>query len=242
MAVMQLAVFFGALSSVHSWERIGALLAALLRHRAPACNHMASRAQSLCKAAGVYTSPEIRRRLLRVRAAFFESAHAPVRPQHYTSCARRGRAPAVSQVRRAPMQMPVWRRLNERAKNGSRCDTGHSRPTSGGAECQCMRFAAGDHTVTLRQAEAAGFTARPASGKVDAWLQKINAALRTGYMPNGSMSKLAGGLCWDASALFWRMGRAALRRFPAHVARPLSRSTILLQAFIRARAWREWQA
>ena len=56
-----------------------------------------------------------------------------------------------------------------------------------------------------------GFTARPAHEKVAKWLLKIESALAHRALQVGAMSKLAGALCWGASALFKRMGRASLR-------------------------------
>jgi len=56
-----------------------------------------------------------------------------------------------------------------------------------------------------------GLTFWPATGKVEKWLAKIDAALASGSLRPGEASKLSGALQWGTQFAFKRLGRAMNR-------------------------------
>ena len=222
MTARHRSVFFGATSSVHNWERVGALLAAILRRvvHIPALRYVddffgveaAALAQHTNECGLCHSPPRSARRA---------DARTAVRCVARVIRCLLG-ADSMKEKKMAHGNPLVILGLRIEARSGT-------------APAQRV-------VPDATQAQPDGITARPAPEKVKLWQKRIGDALDSGTLQVGLAKKLAGALSWGASALFRRVGRAMLRRAPSGRCASLACRAGGGQALVRARPRPQLQA
>ena len=87
--------------------------------------------------------------------------------------------------------------------------------------------------------DAAGMSCIPLAKKIHKWLSIIDETLATRKMTPAAAGKLAGALCWAATHMFHRLGRAMLRAFFTHSKGLRSNFGALSPMSLSLKWWRE---